>query len=141
MKNILIVLLVLILLLAAMLVVRNINRSDFNGLKVAYLGREYLLQKDHINQLELQVLWADNQKFQAISIDEVLKYFSLHPKDIRTITFVSADGGALNLKSEEIHKAFLALQREGKQQYFRLIIPEDEFRQRWLKRVVELQVR
>jgi hypothetical protein len=45
------------------------------------------------------------------------------------------------LKSDDLKDAYLALGKQAKKMQFRLILPSDEFRQRWLKRIVELQVR
>ena len=141
MKKILTVLLVLIVLLVALVIIRQLTRAEFSGLKITYLGREFYLQKEQLAELPFKELWADDEKFQAVDIEKILKNFSIIPAKVRSITFISNDGGALVLKKSELVKAFLALEEQMNKLQFRLLIPNDEFRQRWLKRVVELQVR
>jgi len=141
MKKILTILLVLIVMLAALLVIRHFTRAEFSGLKITYMGREFFLQKEQLVELSFKELWAGNEKFQAVAIEKIFEIFSIKPAKVRSITFISNDGGALVLKKSELNKAFLALEEQMNKLQFRLIIPNDEFRQRWLKRVVELQVR
>lgn len=141
MKKIIITLLILVVLLAALLVVRNLTKAEFQGLRITYLGKDFSLQKEELKQLQLQELWADDEKFQAIEVSSVLGKFPIQTSKIRSITFISEDGGALVLKSDDLKDAYLALGKQAKKMQFRLILPSDEFRQRWLKRIVELQVR
>ncbi|MDY6915611.1 MAG: hypothetical protein SVM86_04800 [Candidatus Cloacimonadota bacterium] len=141
MKKIIITLLILILLLAVLLVIRNLTQTEFNGLSIKYLGKEFQVKNKQLRNMERQVIWADDKKYDTLPLQEVLQQFPIKLENIQAVTLISKDGGALNLKNEELSDAYLALKKQKNELQLRLILPKDEFKQRWLKRVVEIQVR
>ena len=74
--------------------------------------------------------------------DDILRIAAIEKMDYRRLTFYSDDGASVRIEPQE-HKDFLillSLEMNQNNLSMRLIMPEDNFSQRWLKNVVKIYV-
>ena len=74
--------------------------------------------------------------------DDILRIAAIEKFNFYRLTFYSADGASVRIEPQE-HKDFmilLALEINQNKLSMRLIMPEDNFSQRWLKEVVKVYV-
>ena len=56
------------------------------------------------------------------------------------LEFIAKDGASIKLKDEDIINAYIVFIGKEDAFYYRLAIPTDEFKQRWLKYIVSIKV-
>jgi len=75
-------------------------------------------------------------------VDQVIRFSQLQSMDYVRLIFHAADGARVVIEPQQ-HRDFLillALERDRRDLSLRLIMPEDNFSQRWLKNVVRIEV-
>lgn len=141
MKKILLLLVALILILLALIMYQKSKVTDEEGIMVTYKDRETFLSYTKIRSIK-QVSFTTERgdKFNGSDFADVLKILKI-PTDIRTeYIFHSKDGGTLNLTKEKNETCYLVFQEDATGQFIRLVIPTDEFSQRWIKYLVAIEI-
>ncbi len=140
MKKIAYILIVLILILFGLIFIRKLRTEKLEAIKIITGNQEFYLK--NLSKIEMQKIKTKSEdKFSAASIQKILESFEIHEKKFIRITFISEDGAGISFKRDEVSKLFLVQQKEKKQKKFRLIVPDDEFKQRWLKNIKYIELR
>jgi hypothetical protein len=134
MKKILFFLSILIIILIVLSTIwrRTVNLPE--ALQIINDDRIHTLSWQKLQQLptcDFQTERGDS--FSGYKLSDILALFELDGEE--NITFHSIDGGSLRLKRSEFGTLYLVLMDTEKELRLRLIIPEDEFGQRWMKYV------
>ncbi len=141
MKKILIALVILIILLLALIFYQKSNVKDEDGIKITYREQETFLTFSKINSFE-KVSFSTNRgdRFDGFDFADVLKSIDIPTNNDSQYIFHSKDGGTLNLTKEVNEIFYLVFQEDVNGQFIRLVIPSDEFSQRWIKYLVAIEV-
>ncbi|MFC1898176.1 hypothetical protein ACFLYJ_01250 [Candidatus Cloacimonadota bacterium] len=139
MKRILLILVLLIIILAVLLVGMNRNREIKEGIVIRQAGIEQTIILDQIFRLQTQnFTTARGDSFSGYSLKEILNSQNIDFK--KYLVLFSTDGGSLRLNADDIANAYFIIMDETEKPSFRLIIPTDEFGQRWMKYVKTIEV-
>ena len=141
MKKIFILLVILILILLALIIYQKSKVTDEEGFKITFQNREIFLtySKIHSNE-KISFTTGRGDRFNGFDFAEILKILKI-PTDIRTeYIFHSKDGGTLNLTKEKNETYYFVFQEDATGQFIRLVIPTDEFSQRWIKYLVAIEI-
>ncbi|NQV17082.1 MAG: hypothetical protein HQ534_00845 [Armatimonadetes bacterium] len=139
MKKIAYILIVLILILFGLIFIRNLRKEKLEAIIIIAGNQEFFLK--NLSKIEMQEIKTKSEdKFSAASIQKILELFEIHENKFIRITFISEDGAGISFKKDEIPKLFLVQEKEKKQKKFRLIVPDDEFKQRWLKNIKYIEL-
>lgn len=142
MKKILLILIILIIILVTLIFYQKGKVIDEEGIKITYKDREIFLSYSKISSNE-QVSFTTERgdKFNGSDFADVLKILKI-PTDIRTeYIFHSKDGGTLNLTKEKNETYYFVFLEDATGQFIRLVIPTDEFSQRWIKYLVAIEIK
>ena len=141
MKNILLVLIILIIILLALTIYQKNKVTDEDGIKITYKGQETFLSYSKI-RLNKQVSFTTGQgdKFNGFDFTDVLKSLKILIDFETEYILHSKDGGSLNLTKEKNEIFYLVFQEDANGQFIRLVIPTDEFSQRWIKYIVAIEL-
>lgn len=142
MKKIFIILVILILILLALTIYQKSKVTDEDGIKITYKDQETFLTYSKI-RLNKQISFTTNRgdKFNGFDFDDILKSLKI-PINIETEYILhSKDGGTLNLIKKENETFYLVFQEDANGQFIRLVVPTDEFSQRWIKYLVEIEIK
>lgn len=138
MKKILITLLVLFILLAALILLRQNEAAP--GLKIISTAKEQIITFEEIESLaKYDFNTLRGQTYQGWLLTDILTLAGI--TNYSDLILRSVDGAKINLTKELISESVLIRTEENDTSYFRLIIPSDEFGQRWMKYLVSLEVR
>ena len=134
MKKILFFLSILIIILVVLSTIwrRTVNLPE--ALQIIKDDEVHTLSWQKLQQLptcDFQTKRGDS--FSGYKLSDILSLFELDGE--ANITFHSIDGGRLKLNRSEFGTLYLVLMDTEKELRLRLIIPEDEFGQRWMKYV------
>ena len=142
MKKILLILITLILILLALIFYQKSKATDEEGIKITYNDQETFLSFSKIRlneQISFTTGWGDC--FNGYEFADILNSLKIST-DIETeYIFHSKDGGTLNLTKEENETFYLVFQEDATGQFIRLVIPTDEFSQRWIKYLVAIEIK
>ncbi len=132
MKRILIILFALVLILLAMTFLFNRGNDKEVVLNLIFLDKTIKLNE--LAQFGAQeISTAGGDRYTGYSLQEMMIKLNEKPEDYTSIIFSSSDGSSLAVDISELLDLYLInFSRDG-EQYLRLIIPSDNFSQRWLK--------
>ena len=139
MKKILIIFAVLVLILASLLLINKqekgnafltLNFSD----KILELSYDELLQYSEINKIHFERL-----DIFIFKLNDFIQTYS-GDFDYNEIIFHSDDGARLKLEKKEIRWLYLSFLEENNTNKLRLVIPKDEFQQRWIKYINKIEL-
>lgn len=77
--------------------------------------------------------------YSAYSLREILLAKEIQPNKFSNMIFHSADGGSLAVDISELDHLYLVEEIQAEKKYLRLIIPSDNFSQRWLKYLISIE--
>ena len=132
MKKILFFLSILIIILVVLSTIwrRSVNLPE--ALQIIKNDEIHTLSWQKLQQLPTFDFRTERgDSFNGYKLSDILALLKLDNKE--NITFHSIDGGSLKLNRTEFGTLYLVLMDTEKELRLRLIIPEDEFGQRWIK--------
>ncbi len=132
MKKILFFLSILIIILVVLSSIwrRTVNLPE--ALQLIKNDTIYALSWQKLQQLPTYNFQTERgDSFSGYKLSDILSHYKLDVE--KNITFHSIDGGRLKLKRSEFNTLYLVSMDTEKELQLRLIIPEDEFGQRWMK--------
>jgi len=132
-----IVLILLVLAMLGLTVFWHGRQQAMNGVLVIRDDNRVLFHGD-IAQTNFGTRTGDT--FRGWLVLDVLRRVRVKD-DWSRATFVAADGGTVTLEHDEIKWMRLARVEDDGETYYRLVLTNDEFKQRWLKNIrrIELQ--
>ena len=134
MKKVVIILIVLVAALAILLVYRAIGEPE-NVTASQTIHLDWLLT-EKLETLPLSI--GDSLFVDAFRVEDLLQFYQADLAQVTVLEFVADDEMSERIERSELDNLFIALQPD---ETFRLVIPTDEFRQRWLKNVVKITLR
>jgi len=141
MKKIFIILVLLILILLALLYYQKSNATDEKGIKITYKGSETFLTFTKIHSYEQMSFTTEGgDKFNGFDFDDILNSLDIPANSETQYILHSKDGGTLNLTKVENETFYLVFQEDAIDQFIRLVIPTDEFSQRWIKYLIAIEI-
>ncbi len=141
MKKILLILFILIIILLALIIYQKSEVIDEKGIRITYKDQETFLTYLEIHSIK-QVSFTTKRgdKFTGYDLDDICRSLKI-PSSIETKYILhSKDGGTLNLTKEENESFYLVFQEDANDQFIRLVIPTDEFSQRWIKYLAAIEI-
>ncbi|MCF7794498.1 MAG: hypothetical protein K9N09_04265 [Candidatus Cloacimonetes bacterium] len=136
MKNNLLILAILIVLLAALLLIWNRDENLEDGIVIMQNDQELIISFPQIDKLQKHNFTTNRgDEFTGILLSEILENY-----DYNKLKLHSSDGGNLILNREDISNAYIIEMDDIDERSFRLIIPTDEFRQRWMKYIKSIEL-
>lgn len=142
MKKILIILIILIIILLSLSYFQKSRSSHEEGIEISYRDQSRFLPYSKILSFE-KSNFSTKQTHEMNGYDLVKTLEALDiPVSIETeYSFQSKDGGTLKLIKKQNETFYLVFQESADGQYIRLVIPSDEFSQRWLKYITSIEIK
>lgn len=139
MKRTLLILALLIIVFLSLLLIWKSDNGEINSLRIEFQGKIFIVEDLTVFQPR-KIETRRGDLYSGYSLAEILSVFHIDPAELTKLTFASADGAILQLDITELDELFLVLEQNNKSLSIRLVIPDDEFAQRWLKyiRVIKL---
>ena len=141
MKKILLILFILIIILVALIIFQKNKVIYEKGIRITYQDQETFLTYSKIHSIK-QVSFTTHRgdRFNGFDFTDILKSIKI-PTDIETEYILhSKDGGSLNLTKEKNETFYLVFQEDANGQFIRLVVPTDEFSQRWIKYLAAIEI-
>ena len=139
MKKIIIALIILIAALISLSYYWQSISPETDGLEIELNGKIDNISGKALLQLKLDSFTtARGDEFSGWKLSNILNLAKIEiPKEL---TLFSKDGGSLKINDEEAKVAYIVTGSKNGENYFRLIIPTDEFGQRWLKYITKISI-
>ncbi len=131
MKYIIGILVALILLLTALIMYKQSEKLVDLGTRIHF--DKYYAQMQNIKSEKVSY---NAKELEVIKVNDVLGLFEVDKKGLSSITFFANDGGSLKVDSNELDNLYLQAMENGT---YRLVIPSDQFKQRWLKNIASIE--
>lgn len=142
MKKIFIILIVLIIVLLSLSYFQKSRSSKKEGIELVYKDHSKFLSYSKLLSLE-KSNFSTKQDHEMNGYDLVKTLEAIDiPTSIETeFVFHSQDGGTLTLTKKQNETFYLVFQEGADGQYIRLVIPSDEFSQRWIKYITSIEIK
>ena len=141
MKKILIILVLLIIIFLALIFYQKSNVNDEDGLRITFNNRETFLTFSKIRSFEKVSFSTDRgDRFDGFDFADILNLLDISANNDSQYILHSKDGGTLNLTKVENEIFYLVFQEDTNGQFIRLVIPSDEFSQRWIKYLIAIEI-
>ena len=140
MKIIRIVLLVLIAIMGILIFVnKNTSESSDKIITLKYKNKTVNISYNILNKMKnYNITDSKGKKYTGIKLQELLQ--TITKNRINKVVLLSKDGIKIDLEASEIPNSYLVQQIKNGERYYRLAIPSDEFKQRWLKYIVKISI-
>jgi hypothetical protein len=132
----------LVILLSILLLVRQKEMSLSEGLQITAGGEDYFLTGSDFSDIRMSSLPATGtEELRGYLITDIMETLALSIPEGVNYYFSTRDGNRLVISEEEIREKQAALMPESKDNNrFRLVLPHDPFRNRWLKDIVRIEI-
>ncbi len=142
MKKILIIFSVLIIILFSISYFQKSRSNHEEGIEISFRDQKRFLPYSKILSIEKSNFSTkQNHKMNGYDLVKILKALDI-PASIETeYSFHSKDGGTLKLIKKQNETFYLLFKEDADGHYLRLIIPSDEFSQRWLKYITSIEIK
>ncbi len=140
MKNPKILLILLIIVLAIMIWLNKKSTIEDNLIMVDIKGKIAKISYERLDAYKHYKI-SDNKdkEYSAVKIIDLLS--DKYKGKISNIEIISQDGMKISLKEDEIKNSYLIKIEKNDKKYYRLAIPNDQYKQRWLKYVSKIVVK
>ena len=139
MKRILLIIAILIIILTLLLIIRDQQQTKQEGIVISRNSEEKIISYNEINKFAFHDFRAARgDEFTGVLLTDLLKQADF--SYAQYIILHSADGASLRLNKDLIETSYLIWQPDSTEQALRLIIPADEYGQRWMKFVQRIEV-
>jgi len=142
MKKILIILIMLIIILISLSYFQKNRSSNKDGIEISYKGQSRFLSYSKILSFEKSNFTTiQNHEMNGFELFKVLEELDISTSTETEFIFQSEDGGSLKLIKKPNEAFYLVFQEGANGQYIRLVIPSDEFSQRWIKYITSIEIK
>jgi hypothetical protein len=139
MKRIIIVLIILIFLLIGISYIFR-NTDDPSSILIISYNEKELPISDLTEFGATEIVTKRDETFRAYALQEILLQINVNEKIFNKLLFRSSDGGSLAIDATELEDLYLVMDSKNNERYLRLIIPADDFPQRWLKYINRVEL-
>ena len=136
MKKIFLILIALIIVLVCLSIYQKSKNNKSESLLILINNKNIEVSYSKIKKLQQMDL--EIKKYSGYSLKEVLTSIKIKIEDYKEFTFYSIDGGRISF--DEIENFYLVFIEDSNEEYLRLVIPQDDFSQRWLKHVNKIEI-
>ena len=141
MKKIIWFLIILIVVLVITLLIWHRDTETNGGIKITFSKKHFILSYDDLNKLNPESFTTNRgDEFSGYKLDNIFNYFHIQSDEYSRIIFHSSDGASIKLKKQASETYYLVLLDENEGQFLRLVIPSDEFGQRWIKYIKQIDL-
>ncbi len=133
--GILLIILIVILCGLSFFWLNKIPKTE--GIEINFKGKKFNIN-DFSNFTFETIKTNRGDEYSGFSINEIFNFLEIDLKDINEVRFSSKDGAYISFSKEMFSSLYLTFQEKDK--FFRLIIPIDEFRERWLKYIIKIEI-
>ena len=133
--GILLIILIVILCGLSFFWLNKIPKTE--GIEINFKGKKFNIN-DFSNFTFETIKTNRGDEYSGFSINEIFNFLEIDLKDINEVRFSSKDGAYISFSKEMFSSLYLTFQEKDK--FFRLIIPIDEFRERWLKYITKIEI-
>jgi hypothetical protein len=127
---------VVLAVLAALLLLRHREAAGSNGPVVAYQAKEFALDKLSLPPA-ISVASRDGKQYSVYPVTGILSACQIPGGSFTKLTFATTDGMTLVIEAKELDALYLSNETPNE---WRLIIPSDEFKQRWVRKIAKINV-
>ena len=138
MKRVITILITLTLLLLIAVYINTQNQKNTNGLIIKYGEIEKNISDFSIYK-STKITTKNDDDLIAFSLKKIITDIGLNKKKYSKIIFHSSDGGTLAVNGNELDNLYIIEKNKGEEKYLKLVIPTDNFSQRWLKYIVRIE--
>ncbi|MDP8220508.1 MAG: hypothetical protein P9X26_04135 [Candidatus Stygibacter frigidus] len=139
MKNIIIILLALVLVMLGLSWLINRDKVPAEVLLTVTLsGKSIEISSFPEDEIET-VITGQGKSAQVIAVKHFLSS-CLNDNSWTKLNFISSDNAQLTVDRVELDSLYLGMISKDEQSYLRLIIPSDDFHQRWLKYITQIDL-
>ncbi|GEM_PF-4403278 len=124
------------LVLGTLLYLRHDDSTVSPGPSVVCEGREFVLAKLKLPPATT-VTGRDGKQYAGQPMIEILRACNITEGSFSKLTFSTKDGMTLSIEARELAALYLSGDSTGE---WRLIIPSDEFKQRWVRQIDRIDV-
>lgn len=136
MKRIILLLTSLIIILAVLLVIWNRSKAAQTEMIIIQNESEQTISYAKFSKMTKSNFTSKRgDEFSGILLTALLKDYSYN-----YLILHSSDGGSLRLNEEDIPNSYIIEMAETDKKSYRLIIPADEFGQRWMKYLHKIEL-
>jgi len=139
MKKVIAVLILLIVILLVVTYFYNKGSVVNEGVILSSNEGEFKLN-DMKNYGSEQISTYKGDNYLGIALREIVKFHNINIEPYEQIIFHSTDGGSMAVNIIELNDLYLVDLKNKSESYLRLIIPTDEFSQRWLKYINRIEL-
>lgn len=134
MKKTLIILIGLIIILIGLSLLMKKNAHKEKAIVLKINNRQKIIKFSKLQKLpHKKIVTQKGKTYQGIKLGDVI---NLQTNDkISSVKIVSSDGMSIKL-TKDIQNAYLVFIKD--KNYYRLVIPTDDFSQRWIKYISEI---
>ena len=133
------IIIILIILIAFLLVITYFQNKNIEaGLIIKYGETELVIPNlSEYQSSKIETKRGDN--YLGFSLMEIVNNDNFKKKEFTLIIFKSSDGGSLAVNIEELNNLYLVEDSRNEENFIRLVIPTDDFSQRWMKYICEIE--
>lgn len=140
MKNIIIVLFALIIVLLGLSWLINRDKSPSEVLLTVTLSGKSIEIGSFPAEMVQTVETGQGKSEQVIAVSYFLRSY-LSDSSWNTLDFISSDNAQVTIYRKELDSLYLTQISKDENSYLRLIIPGDNFHQRWLKYITQIDLK
>lgn len=134
MKKVMIILAFLIIIFFALIFYQRSNVSIEDRLSIKFDDQELFLSYSKLRSNEqISITTARGDDYLAYDLSNIFKSLKIPFNKDTSYTFRSNDGGSLTIKKADHEDFYLVFDEDANGQFIRLVIPTDQFSQRWIK--------
>ena len=139
MKKIVLILTSLTIILVILLCIWHKNVDSATGLTIIIDNKEKVTPYSSLEKMsKTSFKTKRGEEYSGYKLLDVLIEFDT--KNIKHLILHSVDSGSLRLNKEDYNNAYLIWQSDSEKPSLRLIIPTDEFGQRWMKYLISIEI-
>jgi hypothetical protein len=137
MKKIISISIILIAVLVVLFWLRNSPETEQRGIEIVWKNEISILSYDSLATMKREEMTAkDGKKYSLIPLKTILAEFEI-PLSFEKLTVFAQDSGNISFRPVEIGQVFLL---EMTPESYRLVLPDEEFRNSWLKYISKITI-
>jgi len=142
MKKIFFILSILIIILLSLSYFQKSRNIHKEGIEISYTDQSRFIPYSEILSFEKSNFSTNsNHEMNGYDLVKTLEALDIPVNIESEFVFYSKDGGTLKLVKKQNETFYLIFQEGTDGQYIRLVIPSDEFSQRWIKYITSFEIK
>jgi len=141
MNKVLIILSVLLIIFFALVLYQRSHETIEKGISFLYNNQSTFLSYCELGKFKQHTFVTKRgDNYSGYDLTEILSSLNVIINNETDITFRSIDGGKLTINKLDKEHLYLVFTDNNIDQFVRLVIPSDEFSQRWIKYIKSIEI-